>query len=76
MNKIQTFIGLGEIIDLTLNRYNKRFGNLITFTNSFQKNHINYYEVTPALNRSESLLLSKFQTEQAELLAFLEQNSI
>lgn len=76
MNAVKRFIGIDDDIELSLERYNERFGKAITSRNSFHNDVIVYTEPAPHLSESENDTLVKFMCRHQSRLHTVENIAI
>lgn len=68
MEKVCRFIGLEDGIDLSLDRYNARFGKLVESRNSFDSSKLIYTEPKVELLEEELNLLRELSSELPNLI--------
>ncbi|MGD8630199.1 MAG: hypothetical protein PVG72_05650, partial [Gammaproteobacteria bacterium] len=70
------FVELEDRVELSLEGYNKRFGEHIRSGNPFSNKQICYSAPSMALSMEEEMLLADFNQKECEPLRFIAENSI
>ena len=68
MERIQSFIKIEDPVNLSLDRYNQRFGRLIKKRNSFHSDEISYSPPSIPLSESDVQALHKFNRKWGKLI--------
>jgi hypothetical protein len=76
MSRIADFVELEDRVELSLEGYNKRFGEHIHSGNPFSNKQICYSAPSMALSMEEEMLHADFNQKECEPLRFIAENSI